>query len=103
MQQIGNATERVDGVPDRKVVTGAFPGGIIPDCLVETVRDLEDSERLEFLCWSNGTAVRNSQIVHGGTCFAPPSPRTPSYFQVTLARDVRPCRPARNCLVPSST
>jgi hypothetical protein len=91
--------EHVDAVEERrKIVTGAFPSGVIPDCLVEVVRDREDPERLEFLCWSNDSAVRKSQIAHGGICLVPPDPRTPSYFAVTLACDICPCRPVPELL-----
>ena len=99
MQRNDKMTGRVDAVDYyKKVVTGVFPSGGIHDVLVEVVRDQEDPERLEFLCWCNDTAVRNSQIVRGETCFVPPTPRTPSYFAVTLARDVRPCRSAPELL-----
>jgi hypothetical protein len=100
MQQIGKTTDRVDVAHDREkvVVTGAFPGGVIPDCLIETIRECDNPGRLEFLCWSNGTAVRKSQIMYGETCFVPPVPGTRSYFAVTLASNIRPCRPASELL-----
>jgi hypothetical protein len=92
MIQIKRTAEHFEAAPDgKRTVTGAFPSEI-PGCLVEVVRNREDPELLEFLRWSNGAGVRNSQILHGGTCFVPPFPRTSSYFAVTVARDVRPCR-----------